>query len=218
MYANKKSSRKVVILLVALMLLVGCAIGGTLAWLIAQSNTVTNTFTVGNIKISLSETNASPASQDEGETDLVKSFKMVPGAEIEKDPKVTVSDDSESCWLFVKVIAENGVALTAAAEDTDFISYDIASGWTLVDQNKNVYGREVKADDEEKTFSILANDKVLVLDSVTKDMMDDLTDATQPTLTFQAYAIQSEGLTTGEGDNKTDVTTAAAAWALIPNT
>ena len=50
MYAKKKSvSMKVVVLLLAVVLLIGCTIGGSVAYLMANTNTVTNTFVVGNI-------------------------------------------------------------------------------------------------------------------------------------------------------------------------
>ena len=51
-------------------------------------------------------------------------------------------------------------------------------------------------------FAVLANNQVTVKNTVTKEMMDDLTSSTLPTLTFTAYAVQKAGFTT-----------AAAAWA-----
>ena len=213
----KKNTRKVVILLAALMLLVGCAIGGTMAWLIAQSNTVTNTFTVGNITLSLDESGATAA---EGQTDKTMSLKMIPGAKIAKDPKVTVGANSEACWLFVEVTKSSNL-------DT-FITYNVntASGqWTAVEGTDNVYYRKVSASAVAQDFYILTgegndtykNGFVTVKDSVTKANMESLseTNAVQPSLAFKAYAIQSEGLTTGEGENKTNVQLAKDAWALV---
>ncbi len=46
--------------------------------------------------------------------------------------------------------------------------------------------------------------KVLVNDTVTKEMMDALTEVTLPTLTFTAYAIQ-----------QANIDTAAAAWTAL---
>ena len=45
-------------LLLALTLTLGCLAGGTLAYLTSQTDTVTNTFTVGSVAIDLTETKA----------------------------------------------------------------------------------------------------------------------------------------------------------------
>ena len=69
-------SAKALALVLVVVLLFGGALGGTLAWLTAKTDTVTNTFTVGDINIDLTETT----------TD----YKLVPGNTIAKDPTVTV--------------------------------------------------------------------------------------------------------------------------------
>ena len=51
-----KNMKRSVALLVAIALLIGCAAGGTMAWLTMQTGTITNTFTVGDINITLDET------------------------------------------------------------------------------------------------------------------------------------------------------------------
>ena len=81
--------KKKITLLLSLVLAVAMGIGGTLAWLTAKTEAVKNTFTVGNINITLTETTTN--------------YKMVPGQTIAKDPKVTVKAGSEACWLFVKI-------------------------------------------------------------------------------------------------------------------
>lgn len=75
--------KKTFIIALCLALVVAFAAGGAIAWLTATTGTVTNTFTVGNIDIDLTETT----------TD----YKMVPGNTIAKDPKVTVKAGSEAC-------------------------------------------------------------------------------------------------------------------------
>lgn len=191
-YAKRRGgvATKTLIVALAVMLVVGCAVGGTLAWLTDTTGPVVNTFTVGNIDIELAETTTN--------------FKMVPGATISKDPKVTVKAGSEACWLFVQVTESDNL--------DDFISYTIANGWTELTGVSGVYYREV-ADQSAATadvvYSVLTNDQVTVKDTVTKDMMDAITagTATAPTLTFKAYAVQMAG-----------VATAADAWAKVPTT
>lgn len=175
--------KKIWISVAAIALILCCAIGGTLAWLKTSTTPVTNTFTVGDINIILDETT----------TD----YKMVPGNTIRKDPFVTVKTDSEACWLFVKV--------GESANLKDFIEYNVntADGeWKLVPDETHVYYREVDAATAKAgaTYSILTGDEVKVLDTVTKTMLNGLEKATYPTLTFVAYAVQS--------DNISDVNTA----------
>ena len=69
-----------------------------------------------------------------------------------------------------------------------------------------MYYREVDADSVGTEFSVLKDNKVTVKDTVTKKMMEELeaAGATQPTLTFTAYACQSD-----------NVDTAADAWKKI---
>ena len=172
--------KKAVITAVALTLALCLAVGGTLAYLMDKTQAVTNTFTAGDVDIKLEETTG-------------PSYKMVPGNAIAKDPKITVLADSEACWLFVKVEKANDVE--------KFLSYDIVgAGWTELNGETGVYYREVDDTDADQKFSVLNGDKVTVKTSVTKGDMDALTDATQPKLTFTAYAVQKA--------NVADVTTA----------
>ena len=169
--------KKLIALTAAFLLVIGAAVAGTVAWLTDKTSKVENIFTVGNIDIALAETKTN--------------FKMVPGETIAKDPKVSVKAGSEACWLFIKVEEGNKVA--------DFIDYTIDPSWTKLEDG--VYYREVAATDTVREFSVLTNDQVTVKDTVTKAMMDGITEQTNPTLTFTAYAVQKAGFDT-----------AAAAW------
>lgn len=179
--ANRRRSvsSRAFIALLALVLVIGCVAGGTVAWLVAKTEPVVNTFTYGNINIALTE--------DAGGTE--KQFKIIPGTNIVKDPKVTVTAGSEDCWLFVKVVEEHWP--TATLEDgTRKVSYAIADGWTMVEGQTNVYYREVKATDTAREFPVLKGNIVTVSDQLTKGDIQ----ATPPTLTFTAYAVQQENI------------------------
>ena len=164
--------KKSLALVLALAMIVVCVVGGTLAWLIDKTDPVKNTFTTSDIDITLAETTGT-------------SYQMIPGYTIAKDPKVTVLADSEKCYLFVKVAESDNF-------DT-FMTYEMAAGWTQGDGTNipsNVYYRVVDTADMGTAYSVLANDQVTVKDTVTKAMLNGLTEATQPTLTFTAYACQ----------------------------
>ena len=194
---KNNNGKKAVVLLLVLVLLLGGVIGGTIAYLTDKTPTITNTFTSSDVSITLTEN--VPANKTE---------KMVPGKVIPKDPTVTVSATSEDCYLFIKIDEGNGVALAADATANDFISYSVDSQWTALDGVEGVYYIVVDTDAEKNVpFSVLADDQVLVLATVTKAMMNNLTAATYPTLTFTAYAIQFDYL-----ENVND---AYYAWTLI---
>lgn len=181
----RELSGKLVVAMLAVTLLIGCAIGGTVAWLTAKTEAVVNTFTYGDINITLTETK--PANQQ---------AKIIPGVDIEKDPKVTVKANSEACWLFVKV-EEAGTFVA------NKVTYSIADGWTQGDGTNipaNVYYRQVNAVTTDTDFYVLAgNEKypngfVKVSEQLTKGEIKDIT--TNPTLTFTAYAVQEDGFDT----------------------
>lgn len=193
--------KKIVAVALSLALAVAIGIGGTLAWLTHKTGPLVNTFTVGNVGITLTESKGTSIG-----TSSNRSFKMVPGQTIEKDPKVTVVADSEACWLFVKVEPSGGDVTIGGTpyKFDDFINWSVKGDWTKLDSEDNVWCRPVDADpDNDQYFSVIGytdsnrqfvNDKVLVKNTVTKEMMDALTRSnTFPTLTFTAYAIQQFG-------------------------
>ena len=165
--------KKKVLSIVAVVLVLCCAIGGTLAWLTAKSDVVTNTFTPSNIKIELKENTGAQ-------------YKMVPGQTIKKDPAAKVFAGSEECWLFVKV--------EKSANFDSFMTYDMADGWTELPSVTGVYYREVAATTAATDFSVLKGDSVSVKDTVTKAYLNALTQNTFPTLTFTAYAVQKDNV------------------------
>lgn len=187
----RELSGKLVVAMLAVTLLIGCAIGGTVAWLTAKTDPVVNTFTYGDINITLTENK--PANQQ---------AKIIPGVDIEKDPKVTVKANSEDCWLFVKV-EESGKFVE------NKVTYSIATGWTQGDSTNipsDVYYRSVTATNADQPFGVLSGDKIIVSEELTKAEINDLNGAAKtPTLTFTAYAVQKDG-----------INTAADAWDKVP--
>lgn len=172
-------------------------VGTTFAWLVDKTDPIVNTFTVGDVEITLTET------KGEG-TAAARSFKMVPGKTIPKDPKVAVLANSEACWLFVKIEENNNTFPT----DEKFVTYTVDNGWTQLDGQSGVYYRSVDATKaaEGVTYSVLSGDQVVINPAATADVLENA-ETHNPTLKFTAYAVQSEG-----------IATAAAAWSVAnPN-
>ena len=191
--ANRRRSvsSRAFIALLALVLVIGCVAGGTVAWLVAKTEPVVNTFTYGNIDIALAETTG-------------EDYKIIPGKDIEKDPKVTVTAGSEACWLFVKVEKVGDIGTST----TDPVHYAIDTGWTqLKDKDgkdvSGVYYRQVGAVDNDTAFNVLKDNKIIVSGELTKETINGYA-VQQPTLTFTAYAVQKE-----------NIDTAADAWAKV---
>ena len=191
--------KKTFVLLLALVLIAGAAVGGTLAWLTDTTDAVQNTFTTSNIEIELDESD---------NLDL----KMIPGWTIAKDPKVTVKANSEKCYLFVKI--------EKSSNFDNFMTYTVAADWTPLNDTNNdgvaddgVYYRVVNASDADQEFAVLKDNQVSVLGTVTKADMEALkaANATLPTLTFTAYATQY--MSSNEGNF-----TPADAWTNVQPT
>ncbi len=186
-----KKKGKFLALALAAVLLVGTSILGTLAYL-TSTDSVTNTFTVGNVKITLDEAKVKTDGTVDG-ADRVKEneYKLMPGHEYTKDPTVHVDANSENCWLFVKV--ENGIA---DIEDAKTVAAQMdEKGWTAVAGAANIYAYKDIAK---------AGDNVVVFESfkIKGDVDNDTLAAyAGKTITVTAYAVQADGFDT-----------AAAAW------
>ena len=167
--------KKTLLTIAITVLVCGCIVGTTYAWLVDKTDPLVNTFTAGDINITLTETTEA------------EDYKMVPGATITKDPTVTVVGGSEACWLFVKVEKANGF-------DT-YLTYGIADGWTELESG--VYYREVAASANDQSFSVLSGNQVTVNTEGTKADYNAITSSGNfPELTFTAYAVQKLGVAT----------------------
>lgn len=102
-----KKFRKALALTLCAAALVGASVMGTMAYL-TDNDTVTNTFTVGNVDITLDEANVDGKDADgkdnsSVERDTANSYKLLPGGKYEKDPTVTVEAGSEKAYVRMMV-------------------------------------------------------------------------------------------------------------------
>lgn len=191
--------KKTLTLVLSLALAVAIGIGGTLAWLTAQTSTITNTFTVGQVDITLQEKEIGKNTFLDAETEAkAQTYKVSPGVNIEKAAKVVVKANSEACYLFVKVVKGNSF-------DANF-AYTIAAGWTELTEGSGIYYRTVDATTSDVSYEVLAENTITVKDSIT-------TLDANATLSFQAYAIQSAGITGTESKTPVQV-----AWETVSAT
>ena len=172
-----------VFVMLALTMVVGCAVDGTVAWLVSESESSVSTFTLGDINIKLT-----------GESES-QPLKIIPGVKIERSLKVTVEPNSEACWLFVKVEGANWSHFPDA-NGTAKVSYsvDVQDGWTALNNHPGVYYREVSAEAAQRGDAYDVNCNVTVSQMLTKAEVDSIAAETQPKLSFTAYAVQRDGI------------------------
>ena len=169
---NRTVPIKIAALIAAIVLVIGCTAGGTVAWLVSKPDAIVNTFTIGDINATLTETK--------------REFKIVPGVDIVKDPVATVKANSEDCYLFVQLTEANWPTFTEAGSTTRKVKYDIAEGWTKVEDD--VYYRVVTKKDTDQHFDVLKGNRVTVSSTLTKEEANDIADT--PKLTVAVYAVQ----------------------------
>ena len=206
MYRRKNTRAKLIALILVVSLLIGGAMGGTIAWIFTNTEPMVNTFTVGNITLKLDLDDTSKLS-----------VQMIPGTTVPKEAKVTVVGGSEACWLFIKITEAN---------INNSISYAVAdNGWTFIakESDGTVYGRHVSANESDQVFYILSGNEKYPNGCVTisKDLSNEDMAAMKagtkgtPNLTFTAYAIQSTYLKDASGNDITangGEDAAKAAW------
>ncbi len=169
------TKKRILVIGVMALVLVMLCVGSTYALLLSRSRPVTNTFVSGNIGLTLTESTGSK-------------YTLVPGCEIYKNPRITVKEGSVECWLFFKA---------ESRDDLDsFATYSIADGWTLLTGETHVWWRRVEECDTDKVFAILKGDVLTVSENVTEEKLASVQNDLK--LTFSAYAVQYEGVSTPE--------------------
>lgn len=180
-----KNARKSILLAVCLILLATAAVMGTLAYFTSE-DTVTNTFTIGNVGITLTESEGT--------------YIIVPGHYSVKKPQITVSENSEDCYVYALVDNQ----LVVGNETVATPNVDTKNDWTLVktEGSKTLYRHNaiMKAEN----FTLIFK-QVKYNADLTKTQVAALEDKT---ITVSAFAHQSENVTVDEAN------TAAIAWAF----
>ena len=195
--------------LLALVLVVALAatavIGGTLAYF-TDKEVATNTFTVGNVDITLTE-----------DKWVESNAKLIPGRVIEKNPTITLENDSERAYTFmeVKLSADFAELLSkyAAVKKLDLTDAEdqkaLINAWFV----SAVKPKIMKIDLANKSviLGVLSaknpGESVTYFDQVTvpADLEGDLIDENGTyEIYITAYAIQAEGFEGKNADKSAD--------------
>ena len=182
--------KRTLALILALVLVFGAAVGGTIAYLTDTTGPITNTFTVGDIgDLTLTENTGD-------------SYTIIPGANISKDPVVAYASDTNNdvaVYVFVKVaapdwtVAADNKTYTKSTNSADpALSFTIDSNWTYLtkDGSDYIYYAAVNAATD-FSASVISGNSITVSAGIVDGEIESLTGS----LTFAAYAIQQAGFT-----------------------
>ena len=175
---------------------------GTFAYLSANTGTITNKFGKSAegedyLQLKLEETGVILDAKGNGN----KSYIIEAGEQDDKDPTVTVTNNVD-VFTFVEISDKTEL------DGSKIVTYTVDAGWTKLDgvtspnqDVTDVYYRVVGADDENKVFSVISEDRITYAATVTDEEIkeDDVT------LAFQSFSIEKAPFT------DEDVTIAATA-------
>ncbi|MBQ7969233.1 MAG: hypothetical protein IJ292_05360 [Clostridia bacterium] len=206
-----RTKTKALALALCAVLLVVSTVFVTMAFL-TGSDSVQNTFTFGQVGISLDEAevdasgkvkNGENRKSTDGRVEG-NEYHLIPSHNYVKDPTIHVDDDSENCLLFVKL--ENALEPivagknTFSAEDPADTVYTIEAqmmknGWTLIDSANNIWAyNKVVAENEHinvfDEFTLTDNADVSKYATV-KDDQGNVKGG--KTIKVTAYAVQADG-------------------------
>lgn len=207
-----KTRNKALLLSLCAVLICAASVMGTMAYL-TSSDTVTNTFTVGKVAITLDEAkvgNDGKALIGQSAARVKEnSYKLMPGHKYDKDPTVTVKANSEPSYIKMTVTVTNASKLDKLFKDKGIALANVVGGY----DNANWI---LKSNTEDKTagtrtYTFYYKDTVsagtddVVLDDLfeTITVPGSLTNADMETintvtLTVKAYAIQADGFATAD--------------------
>ena len=201
--------KSILLTLTAVVLAMAIGVGGTIAYFTSTTDDVKNTFTVGNVAITLNEAKVDyaddkwTANKDVPRVTENRYENVYPGAHLPKDPTIHVAADSQDAYVAMKVVISKAAAWKALAEDhaslnnleTVFEGYTEAN-WTKIaatEQGDNlvyVYMWEqgkVSANADLTLFTAmnipaeLSSEEIETLDGFT--------------VTATGYAVQAQGVT-----------------------
>lgn len=201
-----KTAKKAMLMTLCAIILVVATVFGTMAYL-TSTDTVENTFTVGNVAIKLDEAKVGTDGKALTGADATRvkenSYKLLPGHVYDKDPTVTVLANSEESYVKMTVTVNKANELDAifAPGGADLTSifggYDntnwIAKGSTKdADNNRTYefwYKETVSAGAADVALDALF-DSITVPGTITKEQLATIEGMT---ITVNAYAIQADG-------------------------
>ena len=209
-----KTTKKALLFTFCAVMLVVASVLGTMAYL-TSSDTVTNTFTVGKVNITLDEAkvnlDGTYVTNKDDRTEDGNKYHLLPGHEYHKDPTVTVEAGSEESYVRMIVKINKQAALDeifksqgGASLNEIFLGYNPAD-WVLVKETVSGdvrsyefrYKNTVAASNEKDNVKLEALfEKIKVPGKITKEQLATIADLK---IDVEAHAIQADGFQSKDG-------------------
>lgn len=209
-HKNNKKLRKLLTLVCCAALLVCVTIAGTVAYL-TSTDEVKNTFTVGQVNISLDEAKVGADGKaltgDDAARVKENSYKLMPGHVYDKDPTVHVDNSSEEAYLRVVITVQNASQTDKLFKEKNLKATDILTGydttkWTVVANKKNetddsrTYVLQFNTVISGSTGDIKIFETIKVPERFTNDDVKAIVNEdNKNVMTITAYAVQKDGFT-----------------------
>ncbi len=177
------NKRKIILLAALLVMVAILGVGGTLAYFTAEDS-ATNTFTVGNVKIELTEPNWEEAED------------VYPGQVLPKDPKVT-NVGTNPCYVRIAV-----EGLDVLGKDDLLIKVgELGTDWVLHTDGYYYYTKVLEKD----AATTAVFETITIPTALTNDKGEEYEASYD--INVKAYAVQAQGAPDG-----TDTVAEIAAW------
>lgn len=205
---TQKKMRKIATLVSCAVLLVCVTIGATVAYL-TSTDKVVNTFTVGNVQITLDEAKTDVNGKPVIPAERVKGneYKLMPGHTYAKDPTVTVKAGSEECYVRVLVTINEQVDLDKVFDPgiaLNTVLTGSSANWVHVKDSVDLT-KDTRTYELRYKNTITASETDTKLDPVFQNVVvpgdltnDDLKAIEDLEITVVAQAIQADGFTTAD--------------------
>ena len=176
------NKRKILLLAALLAIVAILGVGGTLAYFTADES-VTNTFTVGNVKIELTEPNWTASGSEDAP-------EVYPGEALKKDPTVK-NVGANPCFVRVKVEGLDCLKTEGDGEEmlihvrTNYVADALGADWVLYEDGYYYYKHVLAADETTATP---------VFDSIViPTALENGNGTTKYNIEVTAYAVQAQG-------------------------
>lgn len=191
-----KNMKKRLVALLCAVVIVATSVAATVAYL-TDSETVVNTFSVGQVHMTMDETDVKPDGTKDTDTRVKENtYHLLPGRKYIKDPVIHIDADSEDCYVFVKV--DNQIA-DYESKDADYesIAKQIENnGWATLDGVEKVFYKVYTKGQADKDLEVFEEFKI---DTMANDVggWDDI-DPQTTKVNVTGYAVQKAGFGTAK--------------------
>ena len=192
------TKKKIAIAIAAAALAGTCAIGGTLAWLTANDS-VKNTFTVGDVDLTVIETGDDGEDTPSGD----RHYVIQPGVPFDKAPVVNVAETSVESFVFVTVTqtkdTRTGLYVEPGAMNESWLRVGQTIDGTGTKTTVYRYNGTVDPQNTDGDGVSLPLFTTATLSEKYTQPKEDESDAFTADIVVNGYAIQAGGFEAGDG-------------------